>query len=669
MNGKKILAILICMISFSVVNAEIIGKMIGGEPVMSWEDGGQDFFVMFNSNIDDQITMLDDDPDNPQGDTCLNESVFTLTDFHIPEDALIEKAYLIWMGAVDPEKLDEPTDNSVKLKFTQSSENPVSYEQVVTVGETGKLLTDENSFEFESLKFTSDVITGCSETESGQVLSDQELGYFTYRTDITDFFVKIYEENAKAEKSEEKVYYGDYTFSDLDCTEHDFYRCRTTMVSSWAVFLVYRSKNIRPKRVYFYNGLSFVHGDKSVAEVTGFKLPEWPVVYITTMIAEGDSKLSDSNLPPEGILLQGQGSASKFRLNNICNPIMGTFVEVFNSVSSVANWSPDTAESDKIQCVSGVDGKGINFGIDVDSFILDSESNENLQEQLKKGDTEMKIEFSVNQDEIFTNFMVVSTDNKFMGTDFNIPPEASDTTKSKFNFPYDREKHFCACPSNDDGKEPYYYCETVTSAREFYYFIKVQNWGNEDAEDVVVTDELDPQLEYIPGSTEMATHYVAEMDVYDDWKLIPDKADNVFPLSGTGYKVSSKMVSCDESDWTCTDTVLIRYKVKPKIGTAKDYVFENMANIKDSSNSDGYNTNDPYPLRLKPAKCVTDTECPSPKPEMCGGTCVGCNDDDPVSDSDDSVNNDSDAADVDKLNDEESSDTNKNSNGCGCSLI
>lgn len=651
------------MTLFSTVSAEIIGKMIGGEPVMSWEDGGQDFFVMFNSNIDDQITLLDDDPENPQGDTCLNESVFTLTNFHIPEDAIIEEAYLIWMGAVDPEKLDEPTDNSVKLKFTQSSENPVSYEQVVTVGETGKPLTDENSFEFESLKFTTDVIAGCSETESGQILSDQKLGYFTYRADITSFFVKISEENTKAEKSEEKVFYGDYTLSDLDCTEHDFYRCKTTMVSSWAVFLVYRSKNIRPKRVYFYNGLSFVQGDKSVANVSGFKLPESPVVRLTTMIAEGDPKLSDSNLPSEGILLQGEGAASKFRLNNTCNPIMGTFVDVFNSVSSVVGWSPETAGSDTTQCVS-------NLGIDVDSFFIDSASNENLKEQLKKGDTEMKIEFSVNKDAVFTNFMVISTDNEFAGANFNIPPEASDTTKSKFNFPYDREKHFCACPSNDGGKEPDYYCETVTSAREFYYFIKVQNWGNEDAEDVVVTDELDPQLEYVPGTTEMATQYDFEMDTYCDWKQIPDKADNVFPLSGTGFKVSSKMVSCDKSDWSCTDTVLIIYKVRPKVGTGKDYVFENTALFRDGKSEDLYKTNRSYPLRLKPTKCITDTQCPTPTPEMCGvSNCFGCIDDDPVPDSDDSVNNDSDAVDIDKLNDEESVDTDRNSNGCGCSLI
>lgn len=613
----------ILALSVSSLSAEIYGKMIGGEPYASWEDGGQDFFVMFNSNIDDLITMVDDDPENPQGDTCMAESTFTLTDFHVPEDAIIEKAYLVWMGAVDPDKLDQPTDNSVKLKFTQSTENPVTYEQVITVGEAGKLLSEgdedtEKTFEFESVTLTDDVTIGCSESSMGSKLDDQSLGYFTYRADITDFFTKIMEANTAAEKSEEKMFYGDYTFSDLECTESDYYRCKTTMVSAWSVFFVYRSKNIRPKKIYFYNGLALVQGDKSVAEVSGFELPKFPVVRLTTMIAEGDPKLVESDLPPEKISLQGAGASSEFRLYNDCNPRVSTYVEVFNSVSSVVNWNPDAAEEDRIKCVSGIDGTGLNFGIDVDTFYLDSETNVNLQEHLKKGNTAMDISLSVNQDAIFTNFMVLSVDNK--GSNFDIPPEASDTTKSKLNFPLDREKHFCACGSNDDGKEPDYYCETVSTSREFYYFIKVQDWGDEDAEDVIVTDELDKQLEYIAGSTEMATQYDPESDTYIDWTVIPDKNGGVFPLSGTGYKVSSKMVNCDESNWSCTDTVLIRYKVKPKAGTSKNYVFNNMATIKDKKSEEAYKTNLSYPLKLKPTKCVTDTQCPSPTPEMCGGT-------------------------------------------------
>ncbi|HOB72375.1 MAG TPA: hypothetical protein PKM18_11385, partial [bacterium] len=422
MKNIRFFVFMLCILSVSALSAKIEGTMIGGEPYESWEDGGQDFFVMFNSNIDNKLVLFGEDPENPQGDTCVDESTFTLDDFHVPKDSIVEKAYLVWMGAVDPSKLDQPTDNSVKLKFIQTAEtSPVIYEETVTAGETGKLLSDENSFNFESLYFMDDVENGCTETAGGSIVRDQYLGYFTYRVDITSFFDKISEMNNEAGKLEEGQYFGTYVFSDLECTEHDYYRCKTTMVSAWAIFIVYRSQNIRPKKLYLYNGLAFVQGDKSLASVSGFELPKNPMVRLTSMIAEGDPSLVEASLPPEGIFLQGEGATSRFRLFNECNPLMGTYVEVFNSKSSVVNWNPDAEE--KIQCISGPDDEWANYGIDVDTFLLDSETNINLQEHLKKGNKSMEITLSVNQDAIFTNFMVLSVDNK--GANFDIPPEAA----------------------------------------------------------------------------------------------------------------------------------------------------------------------------------------------------------------------------------------------------
>jgi len=625
MKIKTVLFILIVLFC-TALSAVIQGNMIGGDPQESWEDGGLDFFVMFNSNIDDQITMLGDDPYNPQGDTCIDSSSFTLTDFHIPEDAIIEKAYLVWMGAVDPSKIDSPTDNTVNLSFLQAGDDPITNEQEIIGADdgagNGKLLTDTASFEFEALKFTDAVEVGCSEITNGSV-EQADLGYFTYRIDITDFFQKIAEDNTVAEKSEEGMFYGDYTFSGLDCTEHDNYKCRTTMVSAWAVFFVYRSKNIRPQKLYLYNGLAFVLGDKSVAKVSGFKLPKYPAVRLTTMVAGGDTELVELDLPPEGIFLQGEGTTSLFRLYNDCNPIQGDYVEVFNSISSVVTWDPQAEETNQIQCVSGPEDAAVNFGIDVDTFLLNSEENINLQEHLKKGNTSMEITLSVNKDAIFTNFMVLSTQYEEDGANFDIPIEASDTSKSKWNFPLNREKHFCACPSNDEGKIADYYCEKQTGFREFYYMIKIQNWGNDDAEDVVVLDDLDEFLDYIPGTTEFATHLVPgdtlQEDKYDDWVVIADKDGGVFPLSGDGYKISSKMRSCDQDNWTCADTIMVRYKVKPKSSTSRSYVFENIASINDKKGEEPYKSNRSYPLKLSPTTCIVDTQCPSPTKEMCGG--------------------------------------------------
>ncbi|HSW61502.1 MAG TPA: hypothetical protein VLJ60_11935, partial [bacterium] len=302
-----------------------------------------------------------------------------------------------------------------------------------------------------------------------------------------------------------------------------------------------------------------------------------------------------------------------------------------------------------------------------------SNSNENLKEHLKKGNTSFDIILSVNQDAIFTNFMVVSVDSG--ASRFDIPPKASDTAKSKYNFPLDREKHFCACPSTDNGKELAYFCEDY---RPFFYFIKVQNWGSEDVDDVVVTDELDKYLEYIPGTTAMATVYSPELDAFTDWTVISDKLDGVFPLSGNGYKIASKMRPCNKDDWTCEDTVFIRYKVKPKKGQLPiNYALNNTAVIKGESDIKGYETNQSYPLKLRYARCVPEAECPEPTEEMCGGIFLpDVPDDISDDDSDNMENNDADidGTDIESISDVETNSDNdiieKNKNsGCGCMLI
>ena len=116
--------------------------------------------------------------------------------------------------------------------------------------------------------------------------------------------------------------------------------------------------------------------------------------------------------------------------------------------------------------------------------------------------------------------------------------------------------------------------------------------------------------------------------------MIPDKSGGAFPLSGDGYKISSKMRNCDQSAWTCSDTIMVRYKVKPKTGTSKNYVFENIAVIKDDKSEEPYKSNRSYPLKLAPTTCVPDTQCSTPTQDMCGGSNIPieCSDEDPCSD-------------------------------------
>ena len=586
-----------------VTTGDNYGHMIGGEPIKSWEDGGQDFFVMFNSNIDNKIKLFGEDDANPQGDTCVDSSSFTLNEFHIPEDAIIEEAYLIWMGAVDPAKLNDPTDNKVHLSFVQAADPAVKIDGEdgeITAGDEGKKLTAAPSFDFEGIRFKDSVEIGCSETAPGSTVENFDLGYFTYRVNVTDFFKKIEKANSEAGYGEDGEYYGTYTFSGLDCTDHDAYKCKTTMVSAWSLFFIYRSKHIRPKKIYFYNGLSFVVGDKSTAHVGGFELPLYPTVRLTTMIAEGDPSLTNPSLPPEGLFLRGEDASGTYKMHNDCNPITSTYVEVYNSKSSIVNWDPNAKDNEKIQCVSGPEDEGVNYGIDVDTFLLDSEKEINLQEHLQKGGKSMDIQLSVNQDAIFTNFMVLSVDIK--GANFDIPEED--------------EKYFCACPASENNSVDNYYCPYSNTNREFYYLVKIQNWGEDETGKVVISDELDPQLEYVKGSTDYATQFNKKGDG-TDWMEIPDKEGGVFPLSGSGFQVSEKMLKCDKN--SCPDKILVRYKVRPKIGIAKNYVFSNIAKIKDEKSEEPYKTNTSYPLKLKPGSCVPESVCATPTQEMCGG--------------------------------------------------
>jgi hypothetical protein len=155
---------------------------------------------MFNSNIDNNWFFLMKILKTRRETPVLMKALFTLDDFHVPKDSIVEKAYLVWMGAVDPSKLSDPTDNSVKLKFIQTAESsPVIMRKVITAGETGKLLKLKRTvLILNRFIFMDDVENGCTETAGGSIVKDQYLGYFTYRVDITSFFDKISEMNTEA---------------------------------------------------------------------------------------------------------------------------------------------------------------------------------------------------------------------------------------------------------------------------------------------------------------------------------------------------------------------------------------------------------------------------------------------------------------------------------------
>ncbi len=578
---------------------------------LKWEEGNHDYFIMFKSLLDLSTECTEwnyDDPpkevpcSNPQADQCLPESTgstYSLKAENIPYDAVIEAAYLVWTSAVSVSDFSSPMDNGVNIKFSHQdagfSVGPMSVEAsrqgylADKAGATGDMKQD---FEFEGFKLESD----------GEAL-------YTYRVDITEFFNEILDEGRGAGLvSDGLSYLGDYNVSGLGC----FTGYEDAMVSNWAVIFVYSSSSpgMKPKKIYIYNGLRYYVAEEAQVTVSGFTFPEDPSIRASLMVSEGDAgkqmaTYQGSALPPEGLFFKGQGSSWE-SLSNKCNPekdeivdeIMGTstpykYTEMFNSISSFYNWDQYT---DPV-CIGGKlengalipDQPNVEWAIDVDTFVINSAD---YPSQLAKGGENLSFKVSANADGVITNFLVVSLDTK---------PVA-------FDIPGAPEKTHCSCSESQDM-----FC----IENDFYFLIRVQNWGQASASSVTVKDTLPYNALYVPQTTEIATKFDSEGRGLD-WKPVEDLSGGVFPLS-VPYKVADTMKPCDPESGTCEDAVLVRFKVKPKENMPKNEVIKNMAEIADSTGV-LYKSNSSVPLRLR-IDSMCDNECTAPdlSTKECGG--------------------------------------------------
>jgi uncharacterized repeat protein (TIGR01451 family) len=358
--------------------------------------------------------------------------------------------------------------------------------------------------------------------------------------------------------------------------------------------------------------------------------------------------------------LRGQKATATYILTNECNPYVSasSSYEIFNSISSVFGRSSFQLQKEPI-CVTG-GTEGDYLGIDVDTFRLSTADDVNLNEHFPADATGFDLTLSVNQDAILANLLLVAVDTK--NVDFEIPPEA-------IAWPQGREKHYCSCQTEEDLTDSW--CE----GKPLYFLIKVQNWGERDAENVIVTDELDENLDYVPGSTEMATQF--DMDGKGtDWAQIPDKTGDgnaAFPLSGDGYLVADTMEPCNGKEYSCTDSRLIRFKAIPHMGLPANRIISNMAVIKEEGSAETlwYHTNGNIPLRLRKGVCGTTPLCPELTEEECGGTGpVG--DDDSVIGADETASDDDATVADESASDDDATvadaDTSKDG-GCGCALV
>ena len=588
---------------------------------LQWEAGSFDYFVMFKSLMGNDVRDICTDAnspagcdwdDNPEPDSCLPQSTFQLTNQHIPEDAYVEAAYLVWTSSLDPNNVFH-TDNTATLNFA-SDDGQITQTVNAVAPRIGTAGTDANPGQQD---FTFEGIT----TESGNTIYG---GYYTYRVDVTDFFNQIHAKGRElGYKSDGMSLYGSYTVSDVECSNSSDYLSQivggsgysASVMCGWSLITVYRSTRVKPKMVYIYNGFGRFCKQEVDLGISGFEFPDKPIIKMTMAVHEGDPGLASASgcgtigfgaCPPEGLQVTGQQTDANdlIILQNNCNPAKfvdssGTafnYSDTYNSISSVYGW-----DSDFPQCIGGdpnaPDPNTLEYTMDVDTFLLDAEANPDFDRQFKKGDNSMFIKIGANSDCIYPNYMVVSLDTK----------------APRFDIPEEREKDSCSCSETADS-----ICPTAP----FYFMIKVQNWGNDLSTNVTVQDTLSSKVTYVSGTTEMCKEWKSD-NVCKKWEPIED-ANGGFPLANP-YKVSDVLSYCDAATMVCDDTIMIRFKVKPKDNLAKNEVIENTAIINDD-NDRPYKTNTSIPLRLTLGSCPSPAACENPDLTKCGGygDGVGC---------------------------------------------
>jgi len=579
---------------------------------LKWEEGAWDFFIMHKSLVERQTGAHDTGTTNPQADTCIDPNIgstYRLTSKHIPPDADVDKAFLVWLAPQDPDNLMGNTDNSVTLTFTNAAYPEITLTKEVTASIQGNLATTQTgNFEYEALNMP-DSSTG-------------NTGVFTYRVEVSDFMKEIIAMGEAKGMNPGEALYGDYNVKGMECSNHDNYLTTSGLVGGWALPFVYTSSHINPKKIYFYHGLAAYRFQAAFLTVSGFELPAEAVIKLGFVVHEGDPGLASRSgttiigtAEPEAIGISGFSDPANYALLfNDCNPprhqdstgMAFEYTEIYNSISSLFSWE----NSDEYWCVGNPDfpldtANPIEYAIDADILVVDSGPTGPFYGKFNKGDTQFGLKIGANQDQVYTNFLVVSVDTKAPKFDIPANPKTPDG----------REKNYCSCSTEEDA---------VCSDRPFYYTIKIQNWGENQAGGVKLQDTLPPQVEYVPGTTEIATKFDASGNG-TDWAPVED-VNGGFPYATEKTIADIMTVHCDklnEPDY-CSEGAWVRFVVRPKSNLSKNEVIRNTAVI----TGDGlpYNSNSNIPLRLKLGKCPAVAECELPPKAQCGGVRTEGND-------------------------------------------
>lgn len=403
---------------------------------LKWEEGRWDFFIMHKSLIKQETGTATTSENNPQADTCIDPNIgstYTLTSQHIPKDANIDRAFLVWLSTQDPDNLEGPTDNSVTLTFTNSIKPGITLTREITASKQGNLATTQmGDFEYEALNMP--------DTQTGNT------GVFTYRVDVTDFMKEIILAGAAQGMDPGEALYGRYTVSGMECSNHKNYLDTSGLVGGWFLPIVYTSSKISAKKIYFYNGLTAYRFWEKTITVSGFELPEDALIKLGLVVFEGDPGLASSiysmtEAQPEALSVSGQSSPEDFApLFNNCNPLRYqdssgnnfNYTEIYNSISSVFGWE----DSENYWCIGNPDNPSdttnkIEYAIDADIMMVDTSPSGPFNGRFNKGDTEFNIKIGANQDQVYTNMLIVSIDTVSHNTDTgDTDPDTGDDSDS-----------------------------------------------------------------------------------------------------------------------------------------------------------------------------------------------------------------------------------------------
>ena len=482
---------------------------MGPDPDRQWE-GAFDYAIVGGTVLVDNCTRdAFSGACNPPGGDLQGDAVVDWPNiaemYGVPYDATVEYAELIWMASNTP---DTAVDNTVTFQAPAG----------------------------DFIDLTADAVNNCQSVVErnvniGSLASPEYADFMAYtcRVDITELLRDHVDVRNRPLN-------GSWNFGHLAASTARQYIMTTGVVGAWAVMIVYQSQDIARKRLYLYEGFEQAQCERIELTPTGFEVPKNPAAKITYFVGEGDATISGTGI--SGCTVSEGLWFNYLQLGDTCNFLDNPF----NSTRST-NIDPGVGD-----CEVNV------FSLDLDTF--------HVGDLLHEGDTYAKVFFDLGQDQIYTNFLMLSIDTKLPSFDIpNLPEKTA---------------------SVEDGGY-------VSPGDQFEYKIRVENHGEDLARHVVVQDEIPEYTEYVCNST-----FIKGPD--DVETPVADRDDCICPLTGVGVVVTESMPVGSAAGYT------LRFSVRllgEDAGVTKETLIYNEAKISSLGNADVYVTNGGIPVRLR----------------------------------------------------------------------